>query len=552
MSDVQSNVGPVYPGHPLASKGRLAAWLALWFGVALVAIFQHGPVPMYSTRTLAVAWEMWQRHSFLVPYLNGAPYSDKAPLLFWLIHAGWAVGGVGDGWPRLLEVLLGGVQLLLCIRLARRLFPAQAAIAYAAPLLLMSFSYAFEFGLQSMYEVLLADCVLAALLALRPGPGEAPPNLAGFAVATALGLLTKGPVMLLHVGLPWLLGPLWQSWASRHRARWYATGALAVLGAVAVLLAWALSASAAGGEVYRQQLLFHQTAGRVVDAFAHRQPFWWYLPVLPVLVFPFVLWPRPWLGIAALPLRRDDGLRFLAAWLLPVLLGFSLVSGKQAYYLLPEYAGFALLLAAALAHAPGMTTRTSRWLAPWPLAVFTLALGIGLLSLPTLVAHGMATSPMLQSLGTRSRGFGLLFMLLAALLVRRGAELEKIVLVALLGALAVNTLFTLTWWHAFDVRDASELLARAEAEGRPIFNNESYNGQFTFLGRLTRPVEEAAGAEALRSWARANPRGLVIVYPKTEAEARACPSLHIQRFRGVWLAIRPAATYQAHATTPCP
>ncbi|MBU6248936.1 MAG: glycosyltransferase family 39 protein [Xanthomonadaceae bacterium] len=549
MSDVEAGCHPASPARGPAAPGRIAGWLALWFGVALVAIFQHGPVPMYSTRTLAVAWEMWQRHSFLVPYLNGAPYSDKVPLLYWLIHAGWAITGVGDGWPRLLEVLLGGLQLVLCLQLARRLFPDRPAVAYAAPLLLMSFSYAFEFGLQSMYEVLLADCVLAALLALRPGPGEARPHLPGFAVALALGLLAKGPVMLLHAGLPWLFGPLWQPWAARHRGRWYGTGAIAVLAALAVLLAWALSASAVGGEAYRQQLLFHQTAGRVVDAFAHRQPFWWYLPVLPMLVFPFVLWPRPWLGMAALPLRRDDGLRFLVAWLAPVLLGFSLVSGKQAYYLLPEFAGFALLLAAALAHAP--TTATRR-LGPWPLALFTLLLGIGLLALPTLVARGMVHSPMLQSFATHSRGFGVGFVLLTALLATRGAELEKIVLTALLGALAINTLFTLTWWHAFDLRDASAVLARAEADGRPIFNNEGYNGQFTFAGRLTRPIDEAAGPVALHQWASAHPQGVVVTYPKTEAEARACPALHVQRFRGVWLAIRPAAAYLPRAAPPCP
>src|SRR5690606_22912640 len=35
--------------------------------VALVSIFLHGPVPLYSTRSLAVAWEMWDRGSWLVP-----------------------------------------------------------------------------------------------------------------------------------------------------------------------------------------------------------------------------------------------------------------------------------------------------------------------------------------------------------------------------------------------------------------------------------------------------------------------------------------------------
>ena len=72
------------------------AWIPLWLAAALVAIFQTGFMPLYSTRTLGVAWEMWNSGQFLVPYANGAPYSHKVPLLFWLIHAGWLVGGVGD------------------------------------------------------------------------------------------------------------------------------------------------------------------------------------------------------------------------------------------------------------------------------------------------------------------------------------------------------------------------------------------------------------------------------------------------------------------------
>ena len=53
----------------------LRAPLLAWAAVALVSIFLHGPVPLYSTRSLAVAWEMWDRGSWLVPLFNGAPYS---------------------------------------------------------------------------------------------------------------------------------------------------------------------------------------------------------------------------------------------------------------------------------------------------------------------------------------------------------------------------------------------------------------------------------------------------------------------------------------------
>ncbi len=78
-----------------------------WLRVALVAVLtvaalaSRTSLPVDETRYLAVAWEMWQRGDFLVPFRNGEAYSHKPPLLFWLIHAGWAIFGVNDsrrGW----------------------------------------------------------------------------------------------------------------------------------------------------------------------------------------------------------------------------------------------------------------------------------------------------------------------------------------------------------------------------------------------------------------------------------------------------------------------
>jgi 4-amino-4-deoxy-L-arabinose transferase-like glycosyltransferase len=272
-------------------------WLPLWTAVALLAIFSHGPMPLYSTRTLAVAWEMWSHSHWLVPAINGEPYSEKAPLLFWLIHAGWFVFGVSDVWPRVLEVLVGGTQLVLVSVLARRLFPERPWIARGAPWMLLALSYAFLFGQQIMYDVLLAVWALAALLCLTPKIDRAEPRWLLFGLCIGAGLLTKGPVMLLHVLFPWLLGPLWNTWAREHRARWYGRGLLSVLLGGAVLLAWALPAGFAGGEAYRQRLFFTQTAGRVVKGLQHAEPLqshahpsWWYLIYLPVLMFPFSAW----------------------------------------------------------------------------------------------------------------------------------------------------------------------------------------------------------------------------------------------------------------------
>ncbi|WP_244466249.1 ArnT family glycosyltransferase [Dyella japonica] len=517
------------------------AWLPLWIAAALVAIFQHGPMPMYSTRTLSVAWEMWTHHSVLVPYLNGLPYSDKPPLLLWLIQLGWAIGGVGDVWPRLLEVALGALQLVLAWRLARRLFPQNPLIAHGTAWILLALTYGFLFGLQVMYEVLLADCVLAALLCLAPSANGQPPQLGRFALALSLGLLTKGPVMLLHVGLPWLLGPLWSECAHNHARRWYVRGGAACAVACAVLLTWALLAAWSGGVAYRHTLLVHQTAGRVVDAFAHAQPFWWYLPLLPVLVFPFALWPRIWLALASWRHPLEPGVRFLLAWLVPVFLAFSMISGKQAYYLLPEFAGFAMLIAASLARLSLQETRNSRWWSPWPLALLLALAGVALMAMDGLVAHGHLADPMYATLATHSRPFGALYLLLAlALALPRRGELYRVAGVGLLAVVAANGLFSMTLWPAYDFTPVARLLATAQQQGRAVANFESNDGQYTFLGRLTEPVASVHSLHALSEWARQHPEGLVIIYPRRLSDADRAQAIYTQPFRGISLAVWPA------------
>ncbi len=519
-------------------------WLPLWLLLALLAIFAHGPMPMHSTRTLGVAWDMWQHGSWIVPMLNGVPYSDKAPLLYWLFFAGWAVGGVGDLWPRLLLVLIGAAQLVLVQALARRLFPQRPWIARSAPWMLGALTYAFLFDLQILYDGLLAVWVLLALLALAPGLRREAPRMGLFALALGLGLLTKGPVMLLHVGLVWLLGPLWQPWARAHRVAWYGRGVLAVLAGTVILLAWVLPAAWLGGPVYREMLLFRQTAGRVVDAFAHARPFWWYLPLLPLLLFPFSLWPRAWSALVCLGRPFEPGQRFLLAWLLPVFVAFSLVSGKQAYYPLPELGGLVLLLAFALARQRERHPERERLarLGPWPLALFCLLLALLLFALPALSARGdLAHDYALRALAVHSAGFGVVFLVLAgALLLRGRGELRRIAVAGLLGVVAANALFTQTLWRDYDLRRISRLLAQAQARGTPVANIGVYEGQYHFLGRLRQPVAELLDGAKLGRWLAAHPQGWVLAYPDRLDAAARLHALYAQRFRGVWVVIWPA------------
>lgn len=520
-------------------------WLPLWAAVALLAIFSHGPMPLYSTRTLAVAWEMWTHGHWLVPYNNGAPYSEKAPLLFWLIHAGWFAFGVSDVWPRVLEVIFGGAQLVLLAALARRLFPDRPWVARAAPWMLLALAYAFLFGLQIMYDVLLAVWTLAALLCLVRSPAREEPRWWLFGLCLGFGLLTKGPVMALHVVFPWLLGPLWSDWAARHRGRWYGLGLLGFALGFAMLLAWALPAGFAGGEAYRQRLFFTQTAGRVVNAFDHARPLWWYVAALPLLLFPFSGWPRAWAALLLLRRPLDAGVRFALCWVVPVFATFSLISGKQLYYPLPEFAGSVLLLAGAIAllreRRPALAE--NGWLGTWPLAAGGIAFALFLFVLPWLVQSGRLHGEWFDTTAGYSRFFSVAFLLLGALLLLRGrGELRRLAFAGLLGTLAINTLFTLTLWPRYDLTPTTDLLHAADAQQRAIGFAGVYEGQFHFAGRLQHPIAELHGDQAITAFARAHPDGLIVTHPgRLDADALRYPLL-VQPFRSSWVVVWPAST----------
>ncbi len=326
------------------------SWLVLW-GVAVALALALRPVlAIDETRYLSVAWEMWLRHDWLVPYLNGSPYPDKPPLLFWGMLLGWRIFGVNQWWPRLLPPLCGLVSALLLVRLTRRLAPelpdaADRTLPFLSTLLWVIYSSLV------LFDTLLTVCVLLALLGLvEVWRGGALRGWMAYAAGVGLGLLAKGPVVLIHVLPAALLAPWWTHGASQRPrwSSWYVGLLVALVLGAGLALAWALTASAAGG-AYRDAILWGQTAGRITKSFAHRRALWWYIAMSPLVFFPWSLWLPWWRSIVgAVRARESVALRFALAWVIPGFVILTLISGKQLQYLFPLLPGVALLAAMAL------------------------------------------------------------------------------------------------------------------------------------------------------------------------------------------------------------
>lgn len=328
---------------------------ALLFGLtALTLILLRPLMPIDETRYVAAAWEMHQGGSPWVPHLNGQLYGHKPPLLFWLINLAWALAGPSEFAARLVAPAFALVSVVLTGLLARRLWPDRPDRAGAAALILAVSPVWLLFGSTTMFDAMLTCATLLALLALwaaRQRPRTA--IWVGLGAAIALGVYAKGPVILLHV-LPAALGmPLWAGPDRPRPAVWLKGVGLALLVALLLVGLWLVPALILGGPEYRTEVLWRQSADRMVSSFAHRRPWWFFLALLPLLLWPFG-WTRP--GLAALTpwrLWRDPAARLLTLWAGSALLAFSLISGKQSHYLLPELPALALLLSGGFPRAAG-------------------------------------------------------------------------------------------------------------------------------------------------------------------------------------------------------
>ena len=475
----------------------------LLVGLALLAVVARPLTPIDETRYVSVAWEMWLKNEYLVLFKNGEPYSHKPPLLFWLINLGWAVTGVNEWWPRLVSPLFSLGSLLLTVSVGRRLWPGDGDALRNAAWILSSCLLWMLFSTSAMFDVMLTFFVLLGLRGLLIAANESMKRgFAWLALAIGFGVLAKGPVVVLHLLPVAALAPWWRP--GLPWKRWYGGILLAVMGGSAIALAWAIPAAIQGGEEYRRMIFWGQTAGRVADSFAHKRPFWWYLPLLPILFFPWLLWPGLWRRFAGLWREGlDGGRRFCLSWLAPVFVFFSLISGKQIHYLVPLVPGFALIAGQAL-----RTARPHGLLLP-----ALLAGGVGL----GMVYAGLVGLPdkpgMWQGFPWWPGALLLFAALLAAWTGRQDSR--RMPGLALLGAaLYASALLTLSdnLWRRYDVRPMAEELRKLQDHSIPLANNGFYHAQFQFAGRLKKPIDELLNPTDIAPWFEKHPDGMVILY----------------------------------------
>ncbi|MGR9012466.1 MAG: ArnT family glycosyltransferase [Gammaproteobacteria bacterium] len=487
-------------------------WILLLWGVLIAASLYIRPLfPVDETRYAAVAWEMWLRHDFLVPYLNGEPYSHKPPLLFWLMQLSWRLFGVNDWSLRLISPLFSLATLYLSGAVAGNLWPERKRVKALAPLLLLGSLFWAVYSTLTMFDMMLAFFALLGIYSLLKLAASDLSLKYGLLLGIAIGggLLSKGPVILVHILPVALSAPWWLKTAGFRWKQWYFGLTAATLIGALIALSWAIPAGIAGGEAYRQAIFHGQTSGRLVESFAHRLPWWWYLEILPLLLLPWLLWKPLWVGFRKLT-HQDWGIRFCLAWAIPVFIVFSLISGKRIHYLLPWLPVLALLIARAADEA----SEAKGWEGSHRLvmAVFGL-LGAALAALPWInsIYHWRAELALVSPI------WGGLLVASAVILAAVKAKaiqdsVLSICVVSVIALITVSSGFFAVAADSYDTKPAARTIAKLMGENRAIaFYGSKYHGQYHFAGRLKQSITVISGFADLHDWAVRHRDGFIIV-----------------------------------------
>jgi|GEM_PF-4664431 len=322
---------------------------AILLSAALLVMFTSLEYPLFEpdeTRNAQLALNILESGDWLSLSLGGEPYWDKPPLQAWMTATTYSLIGPGEAATRLPCAICCFLTLLVVLGLGGRLFGIRTGLFGAALLLVCT-----GFVTVSRYVTMDASLTLfttamslATLLGVRDDIVRLRwMVLAG--IACGLGMLTKGPVILV-LSLPpvllygWLRGSTF--WRKAPFWLWPGIPAFLIAGP------WFLATSIVHPD-FLVYFFWKHNIVRFSDAFNHREPFWYYGPMLLLMMYPacFML-PALVRGLlfGSRKERQEFGTEFSAILLAGAwpLLFFSASDAKLPTYILPAIPMFCLLL----------------------------------------------------------------------------------------------------------------------------------------------------------------------------------------------------------------
>ena len=346
-----------------STLAKRAAPLLFLVATFLFYLYGLGHLPLLGPdepRYAQVGREMYLRGDMVTPTLGGHTWFEKPALLYWMMMASYSAFGVSEWAARLGPALCGLLTTLLIFWMGRRVERAFATgagtrgglglwsgVAMASSMGLIVFSRGASF------DIIVTMTVTAALSCFFVSEIERDKRrqqwlMAGFYAGIGASLLAKGLVGIVVpfgvIGLYYLLRREWP-----RRSVWLSL-LWGIPLAVALAATWYAPVIIRHGWTFLDEFFIqHHFARYVSNKYRHPQPFYFYLPIMLMLVLPWTAFLVASLKGARRWKWREQTVEsrfnvFALAWLVAPVLFFSFSGSKLPGYVLPALPGAALLV----------------------------------------------------------------------------------------------------------------------------------------------------------------------------------------------------------------
>lgn len=318
-------------------------------------------------RYAQVAREMLARHDWITPTLGGKPWLEKPPLYYWQAMLAYRFFGVSD-WAARLPSAVDATLMVIAIYLFFRRFRPGSQLD--AALMTVSGAGIIGFARAASMDMPLAATFAIALLAWYTWHESGVKGFLWLAHAfLALGMLAKGPVA------PFLAAAVVSLFAFANGDYGVLRRTFSIAGILifcVIALPWYVAVQLRNPDFFHAFILQHNLERFSSNLYHHREPFWYYVPVVLLGLLPWTVFAvgaaaqmiRTWWSERREMMKAENAQEhalnvFLLVWLLVPVVFFSVSQSKLPGYILPALPAGTLLLAeyvrrhAAGDHRPG-------------------------------------------------------------------------------------------------------------------------------------------------------------------------------------------------------
>ncbi|MBZ5540375.1 MAG: glycosyltransferase family 39 protein [Acidobacteriia bacterium] len=383
---------PITPETPMRRAAKLG-WGVLIVATLYVCYFSHlgaiGFVGPDEPRYAWIARDMAESGDWVTPRLYGQPWFEKPVLYYWGGALSFKLFGVSEAAARLPSAVSALLATLALAWLAWRLYGAETArwllLLLPTSVGMLGFSHAAATDMPFSGMLTIAMAAAAVVLGLPRHSSDTSPQptpwlaLGAFGFFLGAAVLAKGPAaVILSGGAVFFWAVFTRRW--RDAFRLFHPAALASFFATA--LPWYILCARRNPDFFRVFIIEHNFKRYLTPEFRHIQPFWFYIPILVLAIFPWSLLLVPLLSKAVKGFRTGcwPGSRgiLLLCWSLFPIAFFSLSKSKLPGYILPAVPPMVLLASRSARELLHSTSRRSRWGLEW-VALTPVFLAIALL-----------------------------------------------------------------------------------------------------------------------------------------------------------------------------